>query len=136
MSRQKNVQGFTLVELMIVIAIIGILAAIALPQYNVSRKKSRAAKLMDYARVCAMEQISFCQGNLSPTGNTLQNLPSCTLLSSGSVHLPSQETINVNSVSNACASVVIVAGATIEGTSYTSTCRGGYNANLICTIAP
>ena len=54
----KNEKGFTLIELMIVIAIIGILAAIAIPQFNAYRARSYNAS----ANTDIRNLMTSCEG--------------------------------------------------------------------------
>ena len=50
LKKHRNQKGFTLIELMIVIAIIGILAAIAIPQFSAYRAKSYNSAALSDAR--------------------------------------------------------------------------------------
>jgi len=64
-------KGFTLIELMVVIAIIAILAAIALTSYRAYQKKAQAKELMTLARACVQELAAACIGgeNVSSAAN-------------------------------------------------------------------
>jgi type IV pilus assembly protein PilA len=58
---RKVQQGFTLIELMIVVAIIGILAAIAIPAYQDYTVRSKVTELINSAGVCKTSVAEYYQ---------------------------------------------------------------------------
>lgn len=76
MKRILNKKGFSLSELMIVIAIIGILAAIAIPGYSQYRRKAATADLIALASQVVSYEKTFY--SLNSSYNFLNIAPSAT----------------------------------------------------------
>ena len=108
---KKLQQGFTLIELMIVVAIIGILAAIAIPAYSDYVSRTRAAG--------AMAELGSVKTSVALCYQELGAFTNCTQGSNGVPTI--QTSSNITVVTSLAAGVIrVTTGATLaDGTNLT-----------------
>lgn len=123
---KKVQQGFTLIELMIVVAIIGILAAVAIPSYQNYTKKAKFTEVIQ-ATAGAKTAVELCINDLG-----IAQLANCT---AGSNNIPANQ-VNpsqyVASVQTAAGVITATASAAggLNGQTYIITPTGGDGASI------